>query len=91
MIKEVLNAWSWTVSQHGELTISGATAWITRSGDPNDYVLVPGDTLPVTAGDDLVIEPWRSGEQVELLFRPAGPESAARSSPPPRAPERAIA
>lgn len=36
--------------------------WVTRRGDPADYVLAPGERLELARGDDVTLGGWARGE-----------------------------
>lgn len=62
------------------LTLSCGRAWLTRSGDDQDYVAEPGDLLRLEAGERWVLEPLDAGLRFELdavLDVEPKPESAS--------------
>jgi len=45
----------------GEFAVVSGRVWVTRRGDPDDYVIEPGQRFVVKASDEVVIEPWHAG------------------------------
>jgi len=75
----------WLAAEDGVLTLAGAAGvWITRDNDLDDHVLQPGDSLSVRAGDALIVEPLRRGEQAWLDWQadaaPAQPALPRRAA-----------
>jgi hypothetical protein len=63
----------------GWLTVQGSRAWLTRDGDPVDYVLEPGERLPLWQGDVVTAESWCANQASWLEWRPVHqPLPAAR-------------
>jgi len=67
--------------QAGWLQVQRGAVWLTRSGDPDDHVLRPGQRLWLRPGDAVVAEPWCAGQAVALAWSageagPAGPAMA---------------
>ncbi|HEY0856768.1 MAG TPA: DUF2917 domain-containing protein [Albitalea sp.] len=56
----------------GEFAVLGGRVWLTREGDPEDYVLDAGDTFDIEAADVVVVEPWCRGEPALIAWRPGG-------------------
>ncbi|CAG1014422.1 hypothetical protein BURC_00688 [Burkholderiaceae bacterium] len=54
----------------GEFAVLGGRVWLTREGDPEDYVLDAGETFDITASDVVVVEPWCRGEPALIAWRP---------------------
>ncbi|OYU76190.1 MAG: hypothetical protein CFE45_31820, partial [Burkholderiales bacterium PBB5] len=54
--------------QAGWLQVQRGPVWLTRSGDPDDHVLRPGQRLWLRAGDGVVGEPWCAGQVVALAW-----------------------
>jgi Protein of unknown function (DUF2917) len=52
------------------LRVKAGTLWVTRSGDPDDHVLGPGEQLAVGRGDDLVLQAWRSDVPARWHWQP---------------------
>ena len=52
----------------GWLQVADGKVWITRKGDCVDHVLATGDGLWLGAGEQLLAEPWRTGEAVDLRW-----------------------
>ena len=61
----------------GRLAVCAGRVWVTRAGDPTDHVLEAGQTLIVSANDDVVVEPWRGGAPTRLLWRSDQPPALA--------------
>ncbi len=59
----------------GWLQVAAGKVWITRKGDSADHVLAAGDGLWLGAGEQLLAEPWRTGEAADLRWAqtPAAP------------------
>lgn len=62
----------------GRLTVAAGRAWLTRAGDPDDHVLMPGDSLRLAAGEQVVVEPWIPAVPVRLVWRGDQPRGLAR-------------
>jgi len=54
----------------GWVTVRGGRVWLTRDGDLNDYVLGPGERMPLWQGDRVTAEGWQSGEAAWLEWQP---------------------
>jgi Protein of unknown function (DUF2917) len=54
--------------QTGWLQVVAGQAWITRSGDAADHVLAAGDAVALGRGQQLVVEPWKAGQVVQLRW-----------------------
>ncbi len=52
----------------GWLQVAGGKVWITRKGDSADHVLTAGDGLWLGAGEQVLAEPWRTGEAADLRW-----------------------
>lgn len=53
----------------GELTVLGGCAWLTRSGDPEDYFLLPGQHVVLSRGHGAVIESATKGLGLTYCWR----------------------
>lgn len=68
----------------GLLTVLQGQLWLTRDGDPADYVLAPGDRMTITAREGVVIQSFAAGQGVWVHWSPARPQprySGKRPSP----------
>ena len=54
----------------GSLVVEAGQVWITRSGDHDDHVLCAGQAITLGRGQQLVAEPWRSGQVAQLRWAP---------------------
>ncbi len=54
---------AWLEAREGAL-------WVTRSGDPEDHVLVRGERLAVGRGDDLLLQAWRRDQPAVWDWQP---------------------
>ncbi len=52
----------WLAPQPAWLVARDGTLWVTRSGDPEDHVLLRGERLAVARGDDLLLQAWRRNQ-----------------------------
>ena len=71
------------VRRSGWLVVDAGQVWITRNGDAADHVLAAGQAIHLVRGQQLVAEPWRSGQAVQLRWAvatPAGLPAAAVSA-----------
>jgi Protein of unknown function (DUF2917) len=50
------------------LRITHGAAWVTLASLPGDHILRAGDSLPIRAGDAVVLEDWRSPKCESLYF-----------------------
>jgi Protein of unknown function (DUF2917) len=50
------------------LRITHGAAWVTLPSLPGDHILHAGDSLPIRAGDAVVLEAWRSPKCESLYF-----------------------
>ena len=66
----------------GEFAVLGGRVWLTREGDPEDYVLAAGETFDITSGDVVVVEPWCRGEHALIAWRPGRPARLPRAALP---------
>ncbi len=57
----------------GWLLVDAGPVWITRSGDAADHVLAAGEAIHLGRGQQLVAEPWRSGQVAQLRWVVAAP------------------
>ncbi len=57
----------------GWLVVEAGQVWITRSGDTADHVLAAGQAMHLSGGQQLVAEPWRSGQVARLRWAVAAP------------------
>jgi len=76
MLKEIFSTVAYEIDSHTasqlrpghahQLSIARGTIWITRTGDPADYWLRPGATLPLAPGQTLwlSVEPGTSARIV---------------------------
>ena len=48
----------WVAPRPAWLRVQAGMLWVTRSGDPEDHVLVRGERLAIARGDDLVLQAW---------------------------------
>lgn len=65
----------------GWLQAGAAPVWVTLHRQPEDWVLQPGERLPLLRGQRAVIGPWRDGTEVALHWQPArqgGPATLKR-------------
>lgn len=69
----------------GWLVVDAGQVWITRSGDMADHVLATGQALHLGRGQQLVAEPWRSGQVARLRWA-AGAPADLRAELPAQAP-----
>jgi hypothetical protein len=72
----VAGVWRWQAQEAGELQLLAGQAWLTRDGDALDYVLSPGQSLCLCAGDWVTAEPWQAGQVAQLAWvgvKSAGP------------------
>lgn len=53
----------------GDLVVLDGRVWLTRAGDLDDHLLLPGDRLPIARGHQVVLEPW-AGEAALVRFEP---------------------
>ena len=54
----------------GELTVIEGRVWLTRSGEPGDHVIGPGQRVRLGANEQAVVEPWQTGQHVTLRWSP---------------------
>jgi hypothetical protein len=59
------------VTEPAWLTALGGRLWVTRDGDPNDYVLEPGQRIAVGRGDQVTVGAWQDGESAQWTWTPA--------------------
>ncbi len=64
----------------GWLLVDAGQVWITRSGDAADHVLAAGQAIALGRGQQLVVEPWRSGQVARLRWALAAPAESAESA-----------
>lgn len=48
----------WTVVADGCLRVDAGPIWLTRLGDPDDHILMPGERLALRRGDRVVTGAW---------------------------------
>ncbi len=48
----------WPVRADGWLRVEAGPLWLTRLGDPDDHVLMPGERLALRRGDRIVTGAW---------------------------------
>lgn len=70
---------SGTVSRPHTMQIVNGAAWVTIEGEPHDYWLSTGDTLPVQPGRLVVVEAARNDVTVSAAPVPQGPLQAIGS------------
>lgn len=56
----------WQSLGTGTLQVSTGQAWVTRDGFANDWVLSPGDSLLLRAGEQITLGPLHEGRPVAL-------------------------
>jgi Protein of unknown function (DUF2917) len=54
----------------GHLSVLEGRVWMTRSGDLDDHLLVPGDRIGIEGTQGLVLEPW-AGDRAIVRWEPA--------------------
>lgn len=70
----------------GWLLVKAAPAWVTLDGQHDDWVLQPGERIPLRRGQRAVAESWRADTAAELQWLPLPPQGhgsltqAARSA-----------
>ena len=65
----------------GELAVLSGRVWLTRSGDPDDYVLHAGERLRLEAEDIVVVEGWQGDAAARVTWRPHAQARRARVLP----------
>ncbi|MCK6431480.1 MAG: DUF2917 domain-containing protein [Burkholderiaceae bacterium] len=65
------------VLHDGWLSVRQGRAWITRQGEPDDWVVEAGKRLPLVAGADLLVGPWDGSEPVTVRWERVEPDAAA--------------
>ena len=65
----------WLAPQRAWLVAREGALWVTRSGDPEDHVLMHGERLAVARGDDLVLQSWRRDQPAVWDWLPAAAPS----------------
>jgi len=65
----------WRASAAGEL-VACARLWLTRRGDLDDHVLLPGDRVRLNRGDDIVVEALRQGAAPLWRWQPVAHPAA---------------
>jgi hypothetical protein len=61
------------VAEPAWLTALGGKLWVTRRGDPADYILAPGERLALARGDDVTLGGWESAHPALWDWQPAVP------------------
>jgi Protein of unknown function (DUF2917) len=61
------------VTEPAWLTALGGKLWVTRRGDPNDYVLAPGERLALSRGEHLTVGAWLRDEPARWDWTPVAP------------------
>jgi Protein of unknown function (DUF2917) len=61
------------VTEPAWLTALGGKLWVTRRGDPADYILAPGERLALSRGDDVTVGGWESMHPALWDWQPAVP------------------
>lgn len=59
------------VTEPAWLTALGARLWVTRDGDPADYVLAPGERLAVGRGEHVTLGGWDADLPAQWEWQPA--------------------
>jgi hypothetical protein len=59
------------IAEPAWLTALGGRLWVTRDGDPNDYVLEPGQRVAVGRGDQVTVGAWEAGSATFWTWTPA--------------------
>jgi len=72
------NVQRWVAHRSAWLVARNGTLWVTRSGDPQDYVLSRGERLAVAPGDDVVLQAWRRNEPATWDWQPMVPQRSYR-------------
>lgn len=67
---EVGRSLRWRASEAGSLIVHDSPLWITRTGGGEDWVLAPGERLPLRAGEEVVAETWQPCARAELHWQP---------------------
>lgn len=57
----------------GWLLVNAAPAWVTLDGQSDDWVLQPGERIPLRPGQRAVAESWRADTAAELQWLPLAP------------------
>lgn len=60
----------------GWLWVDSGAVWITRQGEGVDHVLSAAEALYLGRGDQVVAEPWHTGQAVELRWAQAADSQA---------------
>jgi Protein of unknown function (DUF2917) len=55
----------------GWLQVGTAPVWLTLEGRADDWVLMPGERMPMKRGERALVEPWRAGTVAELRWQAA--------------------
>lgn len=56
----------------GELTVVEGRVWLTRRGEPDDFVLMPGERVLLNPSHGAVIEAWDAGRAAVVRWQPRG-------------------
>jgi hypothetical protein len=65
------------VTEPAWLTALGARLWVTRDGDPSDYVLAPGERLALARGERVALGGWDAQSPAQWALEPTGTAPAA--------------
>jgi len=60
------------------LTALAGAVWVTRRGDPNDYVLQPGERLALPRGEQVTVSPLHADQAALWDWNFAPPQPAQR-------------
>lgn len=66
------------VTEPAWLTALAGSVWVTRRGDPDDYVLQPGERLALSRGEQVTVSALDAGQPVLWDWRFAPPRSPQR-------------
>jgi hypothetical protein len=56
----------------GELVVKRGQLWITREGDPEDYVLDAGGRVVILPGEAVLVQSWKNDAPAEVAWRARG-------------------
>ena len=56
--------------QAGELAVLAGQVWLTRSGDPVDHVMRPGERLHIEPREQVVVQAWERSDWPTLRWNP---------------------
>lgn len=69
----------WQTLAAGNLSVTAGELWLTRDGLGEDWVLCPGQSLAVQAGEQLTLGPLHEGRAVVALSLPV-PQAGLRAA-----------